>query len=129
MMNTIEENLRSWDRQHEWSEDGDEWKGQAVLCGVPYETWKRSLIDTLILPNARGRTVLEIAPGHGRWSEHIAKVANRLILVDLSPRCIDHCQNRFANDRHIEYHVNDGRHLPDGLSSGDVVSAGSVATT
>ena len=114
LTNSIASNLKEWDRDHDWSEDGDEWKGQALLCGVPYETWKQSLIDSLIVPNATGKTVLEIGPGHGRWSASIVQVAKRVLLVDLSSNCIAYCQSRFPG---VECHVNDGGHLPADLSS------------
>ena len=90
MKNTIDNNFATWDRRHGWPLDGDEWDGQARDCGQPYERWKKSLVDTLILPNiSNGSVVLEIAPGHGRWSKEIAGVAKELILVDLSPTCIE----------------------------------------
>jgi 2-polyprenyl-3-methyl-5-hydroxy-6-metoxy-1,4-benzoquinol methylase len=62
-------------------------------------------------------TVLEIAPGFGRWSHFLKDMATRLILVDLTERCISECRSRFSAAEHITYHVNDGRSLsmiPDG---------------
>lgn len=57
--NSIEENLRTWDRDYAWTADGDEWTGQAKRCGVPYEDWKRSVVERLIDPYARpGDTIL-----------------------------------------------------------------------
>jgi ubiquinone/menaquinone biosynthesis C-methylase UbiE len=35
----------------------------------------------------------------------------RLIIVDLSPRCIETCARRFRDSAHIEYCVNDGMSL------------------
>lgn len=114
--NSVSENLFMWDQAHAWEEDGDEWKGQAKVCGVPYEQWKQSLIDHLITPYVPlGSTVLEIAPGHGRWTEHLAERAGRLILVDLSPSCLEHCKRRFADHDHLEYRQGDGSSLPDDL--------------
>ena len=96
--NSISENLKMWDEVHEWAEDGDEWKGQSRCCGVPYEEWKQSLIDHLIVPYVKqGDAVLEIAPGHGRWTGPLAERAGRLVLVDLSPSCLDYCAKRFAD--------------------------------
>jgi len=117
MDNTIAENLERWNENHTWAKGGDEWDGQAEKCGILYETWKQSLIDTLILPNVTDKSVLEIAPGYGRWSEHILKVAKRVVLVDLSPNCIEHCRERFGEADNIEYHVNDGLSLPADLTS------------
>jgi len=42
-----------------------------------------------------------------------------LILVDLSPNCIEFCQRRFASHRNVEYLVNDGRTLQ-GVADGSV---------
>ena len=42
MQNTIQGNLKTWDREHHWAHDGDEWDGQARYCGVPYDEWKSS---------------------------------------------------------------------------------------
>lgn len=116
--NSVAENLKMWDQAHAWPEDGDEWKGQAVVCGVPYEAWKASLIERLITPYlARGCTALEIAPGHGRWSGHLGERAGRLILVDLSPSCLERCRERYAGRPDMEFHITDGRSLPAGLDA------------
>src|SRR5436190_1772119 len=56
-------------------------------------------------------TVLEIAPGYGRWTQFLKDHCERLILVDLAENSIAHCRRRFAGSSQIEYHVNDGRSL------------------
>ncbi len=114
--NSVAENLRVWDREYGWPEDGEEWQGQAIACGVPYADWKAALIERLIVPYAApGSTVLEIAPGHGRWTEALAARAGRLILVDLSPSCIAFCQERFRDHAGLAPFVGDGRSLPPAL--------------
>jgi ubiquinone/menaquinone biosynthesis C-methylase UbiE len=111
--NSIAENIRIWNDEYTWSEAGDEWNGQAAACGVPYAEWKRALIARLVLPYAvPGATILEIAPGHGRWSETLALRAGRLLLVDLSPTCIEYCRQRLGGREHLETFVTDGRSLP-----------------
>lgn len=62
-------------------------------------------------------TILEIAPGYGRWTHYLRHLCRSLIIVDLSSRCIDACKARFVEASNITYHVNDGRSLdavPDG---------------
>jgi ubiquinone/menaquinone biosynthesis C-methylase UbiE len=114
--NSVAENLHMWDQAHAWEEDGDEWKGQAVVCGVDYDEWKRSLIERLIVPYLpMGRAAMEIAPGHGRWSGFLAERAGRLTLVDLSPSCLEYCRKRFAGRPDMDFHVTDGSSLPAGL--------------
>lgn len=117
---SIAHNRRVWDRLYPWDRDGDEWIDMAEACGQPYEAWKASILRTFIEPNATpGATVLELAPGHGRWSREIAPRCGRLILVDLSPGCIDHCHELLRGHDHVEFIVNDGRSLP-GVADGSV---------
>lgn len=110
-MPSLEWNLKAWGETHDWGKDGDEWSGMAAHCGVPYAEWKRQLVDRFLLPYARDADVLEIAPGHGRWSETLLRVARTATLVDLNPSCIASCQERFAEFKNVTYHVNDGLSL------------------
>jgi hypothetical protein len=62
-------NLLQWDRLYAWPKGGDEWQGQAVVEGHSYAAWKASVLEHLIgawIP--AGSRVLEIGPGHGRWT-------------------------------------------------------------
>ena len=114
MSDNVAKNLKRWDRDHDWRQDGDEWNRQAAACGVAYEVWKASLVEHLIAPNVTSTTdVLEIAPGHGRWTEFLAARARRVTAVDLSPSCIEFCRRRFAQARNIDYVITDGTSLPD----------------
>lgn len=111
-MPTIRENKLQWDARHDWRKDGDEWDSMAAYCKQPYEEWKHSVIETFITPNIPlHATVLEVAPGHGRWTEFIVRAAGHVILVDVSPSCINYCMKRFARHENIEYYVNDGESL------------------
>lgn len=61
--------------------------------------------------------ILEIAPGYGRWTQFLQHACQSLIAVDMSETCIKHCKERFADSKHISFHVNDGSSLevvPDG---------------
>jgi ubiquinone/menaquinone biosynthesis C-methylase UbiE len=118
--NTIESNLQIWDSDYAWPKDGDEWDGQAKKCNKSYEAWKHSLVQAFIQPNvARSSTVLEIGPGHGRWSKEIAPLCGHLILVDLSPRCIEHCQSLLKERPNVTFIVNGGKDLT-GIPNGSV---------
>lgn len=120
MKNTIENNLMFWDQQYKWSKDGDEWDGQARFCRQPYDKWKESLVETFIAPNlSPSSVVLEIAPGHGRWSKEMVSRCKNLILVDLSPSCIEFCKKLFASYHHVRYITNDGMSL-DEVEDNDV---------
>lgn len=106
-MPTIRENRDYWDSSYDWSQAGDEW---SESWGTTEQLWFGTL-----LPRIQGylpaKTVLEIAPGFGRWSQYLAAHCQRLVLVDLAERCIEGCRERFADLDHVEYHVNDGRTL------------------
>jgi ubiquinone/menaquinone biosynthesis C-methylase UbiE len=113
MSDNVKKNLALWDRNYNWTADGNEWVGQAAVCGVPYETWKASLVSKLIAPFARKDAhTLEIAPGHGRWSEYIIEASSYATLVDLSPACLDFCRDRFADKRNVDYFLTTGLQLP-----------------
>jgi SAM-dependent methyltransferase len=103
---TLGEN-RSWSTYH-WSDAGEEW---STGFGDTYRLWSGFLLPRIgdLLPAAR---VLEIAPGFGRLTEHLRKVAEHLVVVDMTPECIEACRRRFEGATNIEYHVNDGQALP-----------------
>lgn len=89
---------------YDWSAQGEEW--------TPSEGWKQTLIDEVLLKHVLpGKTVLEIGPGAGRWSVILQSFAKKLILVDISDRCIELCRQRLAAYDNVEYHVNDGSNL------------------
>lgn len=103
-MPTIEENLNTWNRICQWPQHGDEW---SEAWGTSAAQWYFTLLPRIrdFLP---ADTILEIGPGHGRWSQFLKTVCTRLILVDLSDTCIEACKKRFGSDNHIAYHTNDG---------------------
>ena len=112
MKNTVENNFRIWDQKYDWPRDGDEWDGQSRLSHQPYDEWKKSIIETFIAPNISENSIaLEIAPGHGRWTTGIVEFCKEIILIDLSPSCIEFCKKRFASFNHVRYIVNDGKSL------------------
>jgi ubiquinone/menaquinone biosynthesis C-methylase UbiE len=118
MSDNVAKNLKRWDKDHAWPADGDEWNRQAAACGIAYDLWKESLVRHLIVPNLGAAVhVLEIAPGHGRWTEHLVARAGRLTAVDLSPSCIEFCRARFRDAANIDYFVTDGTSLPPGATA------------
>lgn len=110
---------RNWN-DYAWPEHGDEWSGQAAYCGQPYPAWKESVHEAFLRPYLRPSAVaLEVAPGHGRWTEFLVRHAAHVHLVDLNPSCIEYCRRRFAAHRHLSYAVTDGQSLP-GVAAGAV---------
>lgn len=106
-MARIEENVDTWNATSSWAAAGDEWSGP---WGSSEAQWWGTLLPRLhaFVPAA---TILELGPGHGRWSQYLKRLCDELILVDLAENCIEACRARFAADHHIAYHVNDGKSL------------------
>lgn len=106
-MPTIDENKQKWDGKYHWSAKGDNWSRP---WGSAQMQWHAS-----ILPRIHGfvpaGTILEIAPGFGRWTEYLKDLCDELIAVDLSGRCVDACKERFAGCRGVSFHANDGQSL------------------
>ena len=106
-MPSLELNRQFWDTTYDWSSQGAEWSSN---WGEVETQWQGT-----ILPRIRRHlpvhTILEIAPGFGRWTQFLAGFCKRLIVVDLSEKCISACRERFRDSNHIEYHVNDGLSL------------------
>src|SRR5262249_29266545 len=104
---TISENLAAW-TNYDWPAGGDEW---SAIWGGGDACWYGTILPR-IHRWVPARTILEIAPGFGRCTAYLQQLAERLILVDLTPKCIEACKRRFAAARHIDYFVNDGHSLP-----------------
>jgi ubiquinone/menaquinone biosynthesis C-methylase UbiE len=105
----IVENLQLWNDRYPWPHDGDEWQDQAEFCGVLYQEWKDRLIRCFILHSVHEKaTVLEIGCGHGRWTEILVPLVGSYIGVDIAPRCVKYCMDKFQNAQFI---VNDGSTL------------------
>jgi Methyltransferase domain len=106
-MPTVEENRHAWDVDYSWPENGDEWSAK---WGGAEAQWFETLLPR-IHPFLPAGTILEIAPGHGRWTQFLKDCCDELVVVDLAAHCIDACRRRFSTCSHISYHVNDGRSL------------------
>ena len=105
-MADVDTNLEVWNRW-DWSRAGDEW---SESWGGTDALWHGALLPRIhaFLP---ADSILEIAPGYGRWTQYLKNLCDHLTVVDLTERCIEHCRERFADATNIEYHVNDGRSL------------------
>jgi SAM-dependent methyltransferase len=103
----LDENRARWDARASWSAAGDEWSGP---WGGTDMLWHGTLLPRIHEFVPAG-SILELAPGHGRWSAYLKDLCDELTLVDLAESCIDACRERFAGESHIRYHVNDGKSL------------------
>lgn len=104
-MPTVEEN-RLW-ATYAWPERGDEWSGE---WGDVETQW-----DVSIRPRIRSflpcKRVLEIAPGHGRWTKYLIPHCEDYVGIDLNAECIAVCRERFAEVPHARFYYNDGKSL------------------
>src|SRR4051812_46704386 len=107
-MAEVDKNLAVWSDAWDWGDRGDEW---STWWGGTPALWYGALLPRIHAFVPAG-TVLEIAPGFGRWTQYLKDLAGHLILVDLADKCIEHCRTRFADAKNMEFHVNDGRSLP-----------------
>jgi SAM-dependent methyltransferase len=102
-INTVARNRDLWS-EYDWSDKGENW--------TLSEEWKRGLIDYVLLPQlADARDILEVGPGAGRWTEVLQPLARQLTVVDIAPRCLDMCRERFANASNIRYVLSRGAEL------------------
>ena len=106
-MPTLDENIQNWSETWDWSTRGDEW---SEWWGDTDAFWYGAVLPRIhaLLPAG---TILEIAPGFGRWTQYLKDACQQLVLVDLTEQCIANCRQRFAQATNIDYHVNDGRSL------------------
>jgi len=106
-MPSIKENLQMWGSDYGWTKEGEEW---SITWGDSESQWFGTILPRIhaFIPTT---TILEIAPGFGRWTHYLKNHCNNLIVVDLAENCIKACQQRFSYDTHISYHVNDGKNL------------------
>ena len=110
---SVDENRQAWDGYYTWPLAGDEW---SAAWGDTRTEWRATVLPR-IQPFLPARTLLEIAPGFGRWTEFLLPLSERYVGVDLSEAGVEACRKRFADVPHAEFHVNDGRSLdavPDG---------------
>ena len=106
-MGSPADNRSVWTEGWDWSREGDEW---SRWWGGTEAMWHGALLPRIHTFVPTG-TILEIAPGYGRWSHYLRGLCDRLVLVDMAKDCIDACKKRFSLATNVEYHVNDGRSL------------------
>jgi SAM-dependent methyltransferase len=106
-MPSLEDNRATWGDDYGWEEQGDEWS--RVWGGVDSH-WSATLLPRIreFVPTG---TILEIAPGYGRWTRYLIGLCEQYYGVDIAPACIDYCESTFKSAAHATFAVNDGRSL------------------
>ena len=97
---------RKWNEESSWADGGHEWS--AFFNGTE-RLWNDHIFDTI--KDFRGKKVLEIAPGFGRFSQFLSVLAQELIVVDLNPLCIQKTKEKLGHHV-LAYFVNDGKSFP-----------------
>ena len=84
---------------------GEEWFNTTLKeKGIDPVQWKNLLKNEVMIKYIKkDSTILEIGPGGGRWTEILQPLANKLIIADISKKCIEICKKRFELKNNIEY--------------------------
>ncbi len=106
-MSSIGQNKATWDTLYNWEAAGEEW---SVCWGSSLCQWL-STIYPRIASFFPADSVLEIAPGFGRWTRFLVEGSNTYCGVDISEKCIEACKKRFAKYEKAKFFVNDGKSL------------------
>ncbi len=106
-MPDIHWNYQKWNNTFDWETKKPSWCENTPQNEVDW----RCIFFPRIASFLPAHRILEIAPGHGRWTHFLANQCEELTVVDLAPNCIAACKKRFASLSHISYFVNDGLHL------------------
>lgn len=106
-MTTIAWNRSHWNDSANWPGDGEGW---SATWGGSHAQWIGTVWPRIhrFLP---ARSVLEIAPGFGRWTRFLLPASERYVGVDLSELCVQKCKEHFAGVPHATFVRNDGRSL------------------
>jgi len=107
-MASVAENQVMWQERCPWEGGGDEWSS---AWGSTSTLWHATIFPRIqaFLP---AKNILEIAPGFGRCTQYLESQAATLVGVDLTTKCIDACESRFAGKNHLTFEQNDGYSLP-----------------
>lgn len=97
-------NINTWNKNYDWKHMGEEW---SIEWGGSEPQWYSYIYPRIhqLLP---ADTILEIAPGFGRWTKYLLRYTNHYCGIDVSTKCIDFCKNRFADNPNAKFYVNDG---------------------
>jgi SAM-dependent methyltransferase len=90
-----------------WKDAGEEW---SKPWGSSEAQWSGTILPRIrdYLPTG---TILEIAPGFGRWTNYLKDYCDNLLLVEKSRQCFEACRARFGTDPKIKIYHNDGQSL------------------
>ena len=93
--------------KYDWKDAGEEW---SAPWGTSEAQWFGAILPRIrdCLPTG---TILEIAPGFGRWTHYLKDYCQELWIIDRVDECIEACRRRFAAHSHVRCYLNDGLSL------------------
>jgi hypothetical protein len=93
--------------KYDWREAGEEW---SLPWGSSAAQWAGTIFPRIrdCIPVG---TILEIAPGFGRWTHYLKDYCDEIWAIDKSKECIEACLDRFSSASHVHCVLNDGRSL------------------
>jgi SAM-dependent methyltransferase len=109
LYHTVEENRTRWNAC-DWSRVSEEWTLHVKKNrGLDPNRWKILMVNEMILKYiTNDSVVVEIGPGSGRWTEILQPICIRLLLLDISEKCLSICKERFNMCGNIEYYLIEG---------------------
>jgi len=90
-MPSVDENRRLW-TDWDWRADGHEW---SEAWGTAADQWASTILPRIfsLLPAS---SILEIAPGYGRWTPYLLNNSERYIGIDITEPLVLHCRRVFG---------------------------------
>lgn len=91
-MPTLDWNKQTWGHRHHWSRDGHEW---SVPWGSAGDQWVNTIYPRIftLLP---AESILEIAPGRGRWTSYLLNYTAHYTGIDIAEPLVAHLQRIFG---------------------------------
>jgi len=104
-------NKAKWNDSAMWTDGGEIWSAHWGSSKIQWSTMIRPRIAAALPASS----LVEVAPGHGRWTHFLLDQCQSYIGFDLAEQCTEHCRMRFANvceRRPVRFETNDGTSLP-----------------
>lgn len=109
-MPSVNWNIAYWGGEYDWPHGGEEW---SEAWGGSFAQWW-GVIAPRIASSLPAKSIVEIAPGYGRWSRFLISASDRYRGYDLSPSCVSRCREVFSavtEGKDVDFLVNDGSSL------------------
>lgn len=97
-------NKRYWD----WADGGETWLAN---WGGSAAQWLTTIYPRLASFLPAG-SLVEIAPGNGRWTQYLLPHCTSYLGVDVAELAVTTCRERFSGNSGAQFAVNDGLSLP-----------------